>query len=36
MLFELASYQEAVKHLYSRQWEGAMKEELEALDKNKT
>ena len=35
-LFKLASYQEAVKHLYSRQQERAIKEELEALDKNKT
>ena len=35
-LFEPASYREVAKHLYSRQWERAMKEELEALDKNKT
>ena len=35
-LFKLASYQEVGKHLYSQQQERAIKEELKALDKNKT
>jgi hypothetical protein len=35
-LYEPTSYREAVKHPYSRQWEMAMKEEFEALDRNKT
>jgi hypothetical protein len=35
-LYEPAGYREAVKHSYSWQWERAMKEEFEALDKNKT
>jgi len=30
------SYHEAIKHPYSKQWEKAMKEEFEALDRNKT
>jgi hypothetical protein len=33
---EPTSYREAVKHPYSKQWEKAMKEEIEALDRNKT
>jgi len=35
-IYEPISYREAVKHPYSRQWEKAMKEEFEALDRNKT
>lgn len=33
---EPTSYREAVKHPYSMQWEKAMKEEYQALDRNKT
>jgi Reverse transcriptase (RNA-dependent DNA polymerase) len=33
---EPTSYWEAIKHPYLKQWEKAMKEEIEALDRNKT
>src|SRR5450432_878347 len=35
-LSEPTSYREAVKHPYQWQWQKAMKEEFEALDRNKT
>jgi hypothetical protein len=35
-IYEPISYREAVKHPYSTQWQKAMKEEFEALDRNKT
>ena len=33
---EPTSYREAIKHPYSKQWEKATKEEIKALDRNKT
>jgi hypothetical protein len=35
-LLELISYREAIKHPYSNRWTKAVKEEIEALDRNKT